>query len=188
MRQKCAKLEAEKGTAVGGPSGSTLPAEDQSHPNPDLKLKLTALEKREKRLKTYLLGEGEDEVVSKRLADVQAEMAAIRTQMQLGKDPATIVQETTKLIQSMGKELADLEKSSIRRERPCSQLRRVGGQPAVKSSIKRTRSSNRKSGSKKHSTADPYRRHRSSTWGLPNDLHGHGRYCEDVGRQGPVQK
>ena len=63
-----------------------------------------------KGFKTYLLGEAEDENVNKRLANVQPEMASIRRQMQLGKDPATIVQETTKLILSMEKERADLEK------------------------------------------------------------------------------
>ena len=86
------------------------PAGDQSPPNPDLKAKLAAWEQREKGLKACLRDGGEDEVVSRRLAEVRAEMAAVRTKMQLGKDPATIVQETTKLIQSMERKLADAEK------------------------------------------------------------------------------
>ena len=91
MRQKCAKLEAGQRTACGEPSSLTTPADDQSHPSPELKLKLADLVKRERKLKEYLHDCGEDEVFSGRLAEVQSEMAEVRTKMQLGKDPAAIV-------------------------------------------------------------------------------------------------
>ena len=49
MRQDNAKLKAGLDTSGGGPPSSSPPAGDQGHTSPDLRLKLTALEKCEKR-------------------------------------------------------------------------------------------------------------------------------------------
>ena len=104
LRKELEQVKADKDDAGGEIASSPQAAVGQ-----DLKNKIAALEVKEKKLKALLDEEQDDDIV-KKMAGVQAELAAARGQVRLAKDPADIVHDETKLIAKMEKERADIDK------------------------------------------------------------------------------
>lgn len=85
------------------------PRDSRDQPKAELKTQLTNLEKRERKLKGCLDEEADRELFEQRLATVRSEITAVKTKMQQDMCPAKIVQESTRNIENMEKELVALD-------------------------------------------------------------------------------